>query len=227
MRTVAKVQPTYYQESRLLLVKLQPTFPPRVAACSRLAAPAAASRVPVARRSRAHPLRCVHTCLQAAARPDPAAGTRPAAACHVRACLRAAGVLRSGYVDVQVADTEQPIAAPAWLSSGTRPPLSYLCVLRTVHAAGSGFRRRHRALCAGRCTLGRLFGLRGAARPRARRYAIAHGIRDKVHATNSWQSSRTCAVPMLQVLRMGWNCDAVRQISRYFGRETMHTIHES
>ena len=29
----------------------------------------------------------------------------------------------SGYVDVQVADTEQPIAAPAWLSSGTRPPL--------------------------------------------------------------------------------------------------------
>ena len=57
IRTVGKVQPTYYQESRLLLVKLQPTCPPRVAACSRLAAPAAASRVPAARRSRAHPLR--------------------------------------------------------------------------------------------------------------------------------------------------------------------------
>ena len=41
-----------------------------------------------------------------------------------------------------------------------------------------------------RCSV--LFGLRGAARPRARRYAIAHGIRDKVHVTNSWQSSRTC-----------------------------------
>ena len=139
MRTVAKVQPTYYQESRLLLVKLQPTFPPRVAACSRLAAPAAASRVTAARRSRAHPLRCVHTCLQAAARPDPGAGTRPAAACHVRACLRAAGVLRSGYVDVQSADTEQPIAAPAWQSYGTRPPLRYLCVLRTVTPLGADF----------------------------------------------------------------------------------------
>ena len=128
MRTVAKVQPTYYQESRLLLVKLQPTFPPRVAACSRLAAPAAASRVPAARRSRSHPLRCVHTCLQAAARPDPAAGTRPAAACHVRACLRVAGVLRSGYVDVQGADTEQPIAAPAWpsLRSGINTASSHI-----------------------------------------------------------------------------------------------------
>ena len=200
MRTVAKAQPTYYQESRLHLVKLQPTFPPRVAACSRLAAPAAASRLPAARCSRAHPLRCVHTCLQAAARPDPAAGTRPAAACHVRACLRAAGVLRSGYVDVQVADTEQPIAAPAWPSSGTRPPLSYLCVLRTVHAAGSGFRRRHRALCAGRCTLGRLFGLRDAARPRTWRYAVAHCIRDKVHIANSWQLSRTCPVCIIVTL---------------------------
>ena len=159
MRTVAKVQQTYYQE-RLLVVKLQPTFPPRVAACSRLAALAAASRLPAARCSRAHPLRCVHTCLQAAARPDPAAGTRPAAACHVRACLRAAGVLRSGYVDVQGADTEQPIAAPAWPSYGTRPPLSYLCVLRTVHAAGSGFRRRHRALwCSARSGARRGAGL--------------------------------------------------------------------
>ena len=96
------------------------------------------------------------------------------------------------YVDVQGADTEQPIAAPAWPSYGTRPPLRYLCVLRTVHAAGSGFRRRHRALCAGRGILGRFFGLREAARPRTWRYAIAHCIRDKVHITNSWQSSRTC-----------------------------------
>ena len=39
------------------------------------------------------------------------------------------------------ADTEQPIAAPAWSSYGTRPPLRNLCVLRTVLAAGSGFRR--------------------------------------------------------------------------------------
>ena len=122
---------------------------------------------------------------------------------------------------------QEPIAAPAWPRYGTRPPFTNLCDLRAVRAAGGGFRRRRGAPCAGRCTLGRLFGLRGAARPRARRYAIAHGIRDKVHVKNSWQSSRTCAVPMLQVLRMGWNCNAVRQISRYFGRETMHTIHES
>ena len=170
---------------------------------------------------------CVHACLHAAARPDPAAGTRPAAACHVRACLRAAGVLRSGYVDVQVADTEQPIAAPAWPSYGTRPPLRNLCNLRTARAAGSGFRGRHRALCAGRGILGRLFGLREAARPRTWRYVIAHGIRDKVHITNSWQSSRTCPVLMLLVLCMGWNFDAGRQISRDFGRETMHMMHES
>ena len=39
------------------------------------------------------------------------------------------------------ADTEQPIAAPAWSSYGTRPPLRNLCVLRIVLAAGSGFRR--------------------------------------------------------------------------------------
>ena len=90
------------------------------------------------------------------------------------------------------ADTEQPIAAPAWSSYGTRPPLRNLCVLRTVRAAGSGFRGRHRALCAGRGILGRLFGLREAARPRTWRYAIAHCIRDKVHITNSWHSSRTC-----------------------------------
>ena len=57
------------------------------------------------------------------------------------------------------AATEQLIAAPAWPSYGTRPPLRNLCVLRTVRAAGSGFRGRHRALCAGRGILGRLFGL--------------------------------------------------------------------
>ena len=125
------------------------------------------------------------------------------------------------------ADTEQPIAAPAWPSYGTRPPLTNLCVLRTVHAAGSGFRRRHRALCAGRCILGRLFELRGASRPPTSRFSLAHRVRCKVHVVNSWQSSRTCPQLMLLVLCMGWNCDAVRQISRYFGRETMHTIHES
>ena len=90
------------------------------------------------------------------------------------------------------AATEQLIAAPAWPSYGTRPPLRNLCVLRTVRAAGSGFRGRHRALCAGRGVLGRFFGLREAARPRTWRYAIAHCIRDKVHITNSWHSSRTC-----------------------------------
>ena len=78
------------------------------------------------------------------------------------------------------AATEQPIAAPAWPSYGTHPPLRNLCVLRTVRAAGSGFRGRHRALCAGRGILGRLFGLREAARPRTWRYVIAHRMRDKV-----------------------------------------------
>ena len=102
-----------------------------------------------------------------------------------------------------------------------------LCVLRTVHAAGSGFRRRHRALCAGRCTLGRLFRLRDAARPRTWWYAIVHGIRDKVRITNSWQSSGTCPQLMLLVLCMGWNFDAGTQISRKFGGETMHVMHES
>ena len=78
------------------------------------------------------------------------------------------------------AATEQLIAAPAWPSYGTRPPLRNLCVLRTVRAAGSGFRGRHRALCAGRGILGRLFGLREAARPRTWRYVIAHRMRDNV-----------------------------------------------
>ena len=39
-------------------------------------------------------------------------------------------------------------------------------------------------------------------RPRTWRYAIAHCMRDKVHGINSWQSSRTCPVLMLLVLRM-------------------------
>ena len=39
-----------------------------------------------------------------------------------------------------VADTEQPIAAPAWPLYGTRPSLRDLRVLRTVRAAGRGFR---------------------------------------------------------------------------------------
>ena len=58
------------------------------------------------------------------------------------------------------------------------------------------------ALCAGRCTLGRVFGLREAAQQRTWRYVIAHCMRDQVHVTNSWQSSRTCPVLMLLVLRM-------------------------
>ena len=66
-----------------------------------------------------------------------------------------------------------PIAAPAWPRYGTRPQLRHLCVLRTVRAAGGGFRRRRGALRAGRCTLGRLFGLTDAARPRTWRYALA------------------------------------------------------
>ena len=90
------------------------------------------------------------------------------------------------------ADTEQPIAPPAWPSYGTHLPLRNLCVLRTVCAVVSRFRGRHRAHCAGRGILGRLFGLKDDARPRTWRYAIAHSIRDKVHITNSWQSSRTC-----------------------------------
>ena len=95
------------------------------------------------------------------------------------------------------AATEQPIAAPAWSSYGTRPPLRNLCDLRTVRAAGGGFRGRHRALFAGRGVLGRFFGLREAARPRTWRYAIANCMRDKVHITRlkarSWGGSK-CAI---------------------------------
>ena len=104
---------------------------------------------------------------------------------------------------------QEPIAAPAWPRYGTRPPCTNLCDLRAVRAAGGGFRRRRGAPCAGRCTLGRDFGLRDAARPRTYRYVIVHGTTDKVHVTNSWQSSRACPILMLLVLCGGWNFDAV------------------
>ena len=141
----------------------------------------------------------------------------------IRPCVRRVG----SRCEKSEADPEQPIAAPAWPLYGTRPPLTNLCVLRTVHAAGSGFRRRHRALCAGRCILGRLFGLRDAARPRTWRYAIVHGIRDKVHITNSWQLSRTCPMCIIVTLCIWSNPDAVRQISRKITREHLNTMHES
>ena len=78
-----------------------------------------------------------------------------------RQCVQREGV----QCETTEADTEQPIAAPACLSYGTRPSLRDLCVLRTVRAAGRGF-RAGTGHSAGRCTLGRLFGLRDAARPR-------------------------------------------------------------
>ena len=58
------------------------------------------------------------------------------------------------------------------------------------------------------------------------RNVIAHCMRDKVHVTNSWQSSRTCPVLMLLFLCMGWNFGAVRHISRKIGREHLHMMHE-
>ena len=60
---------------------------------------------------------------------------------------------------------EQPIAASAWKLYGARPSLENLRILRAVRAAGGGSRCRRGTLCAGRCTLGRLFGIRVAARP--------------------------------------------------------------
>ena len=87
--------------------------------------------------------------------------------------------------------------------------MRYLCVLPAVRAAGSRFRSGIGTVSTGRCTLGRDFGLRDAARPRTCRYVIAHGMTDKVHVTNSWQSSRACPVLMLLVLCVGWNFDAV------------------
>ena len=117
---------------------------------------------------------------------------------------------------------KKPIAAPAWKLCRTRPPLRYLCVFPGVRAAGRGFRRRRGALRAGRCTLGRVFGLTDAAQPRTWRYVIAHGMADKVHVTNSWQSSRACPVLMLLVLCMGWNFDAVSMRDKTQDGRHMH-----
>ena len=138
------------------------------------------------------------------------------------ACVRSEG----SRCEKTEAAIKNPIAAPALTLSGTRPPLRNLCVLPAVRAAVGGFLRRRGALCAGRCTLGRLFGLTDAARPRTWRHVITHCMRDKVHVTNSWQSSRRCPVLMLLFLCMGWNFDAVRHISREIGREHLHMMHE-
>ena len=88
---------------------------------------------------------------------------------RARACVR----WEERRCEKTEAAIKQGIAAPDWPRYGTRPPLRYLCVLPAVRAAGGGFRRRRGALCACRCTLGRLFGLTYAARPRAWRYALA------------------------------------------------------
>ena len=109
------------------------------------------------------------------------------------ACVRREG----SRCEKTEAAIKKPIAAPAWTLSGTRPPLRNLCVLPAVRAAVGGFLRRRGALCAGRCTLGRLFGLAGAARPPPWRDAFAHCMGDKVHVMNSWQSSRKRPVFML------------------------------
>ena len=85
------------------------------------------------------------------------------------ACVRREG----SRCEQTEAAIKKPIAAPALTVSGTRPPLRNLCVLPAVHAAVGDFLRRRGALCTGRCTLGRLFGLRDAARPRTCRYAVA------------------------------------------------------
>ena len=47
--------------------------------------------------------------------------------------------------------------------------------------AGFAWKALQRPQSAGRCILGRLFGLRGAARPRTWRYAITHGMKNKVY----------------------------------------------
>ena len=55
----------------------------------------------------------------------------------MRACVRREG----SRCEKTEEDTEQPIAAPACPSYGTRLSLRDLCVLRAVRAVGSGFRR--------------------------------------------------------------------------------------
>ena len=119
---------------------------------------------------------------------------------RARACVR----WEERRCEKTEAAIKQGIAAPDWPRYGTRPPLRYLCVLPAVRAAGGGFRRRRGAHCAGRCTLGRLFGHRDAARPRTCRYVITHGMTDKVHVTNSWQSSRARPVCMIVALSSIW-----------------------
>ena len=47
--------------------------------------------------------------------------------------------------------------------------------------AGFAWKALQRPQSAGRFILGRLFGLRGAARPRTWRYAITHGMKNKVY----------------------------------------------
>ena len=97
---------------------------------------------------------------------------------------------------------KKPIAAPAWTLSGTRPPLRNLCVLPAVRAAGGGFRRRRGvrgALCAGSCTLGRVFGLGDGARPRTWRYAITHCMgRQGSRATPAAKSAPSGALTRAQ-----------------------------
>ena len=115
---------------------------------------------------------------------------------RARACVR----WEERRCEKTEAAIKQGIAAPDWPRYGTRPPLRYLCVLPAVRAAGGGFRRRRGAPCAGSCTLGRLFRLEDAARPRTWRYTIAHRMRDKVHVTNSWQFSRTCRMSIILAL---------------------------
>ena len=72
----------------------------------------------------------------------------------------------------------------------TRPPLRNRCALPAVRAAGSRFRSGIGTVSAGRCTLGRLFGRAGTARPSPWRSALARCMGDRVHVMNSWQSSR-------------------------------------
>ena len=81
----------------------------------------------------------------------------------MRACVRWEG----SRCEKTEEDTEQLMAAPACPSYGTRPSLKDLCVLRAVLRALWGrISPRSGALRAGWCTLGRLFGLRDAARRR-------------------------------------------------------------
>ena len=104
---------------------------------------------------------------------DPSSGA-------MRACVRREG----SRCEKTEEDTEQPIAAPACPSYGTRLSLRDLCVLRAVRAVGSGFRREagHSARAGAPWV-----GFSGLETPRDH----AHCMRDKVRVINSWQSSCT------------------------------------